>query len=279
MPKSVHRRKPFAVLKNGASASIRDILNLIEGSNVTLTVTEDKPNNRTDVTIASSASAAAEGDGDASANYQWWAQAGNPSSLTPVTMPDGVTAITDIGTITSHITSGGRVYNNCETVGSAASAQFGWNSANGFRPEMLGTYTFLMKTGAAITDVRLWIGPTSSINIAGGSSPSGYNFAGFRFIAGTDTNWTCVTNDGGADTGTQSDSGVVVAADTEYKFTVDCTTSGQIVFKINDTVVGSTHSTNLPVATTVMSVISRGTLIAGGATRSIRNARIHYLGA
>ena len=58
----------LAVAKAGAAVGTRRTLNLIEGANVTLTVADDGPNDKVDVTVAAGAGAGVSGDGLVSNN-------------------------------------------------------------------------------------------------------------------------------------------------------------------------------------------------------------------
>lgn len=115
--------------------------------------------------------------------------------------------------------------------------------------------TFVVKTGALLpvqATERIWIG-MSSADLSGSDSPTGAHVMAFRYAISTDGTvfWRTVTNDGGADAGTPTTTTVAIAASTRYVLTVDASDSTSIKFYINGTL-ASTHTTNLPTATTAL---------------------------
>ena len=111
-----------------------------------------------------------------------------------------------------------------------------------------------------ITNIRIWAA-LSDADLSGNNGPTA-NFAGFRFSTGSgssgpDTNWHCRCCDGA--TGTGADSGVAVAANTEYtlRMTLD---SSKVRFYINDAFVVE-RTVNLPTATTLLAYYNRYTTL------------------
>lgn len=115
--------------------------------------------------------------------------------------------------------------------------------------------TFVIKTGALLpteATERIWVG-ISSASLAAADSPTGAHVAAFRYAISADGTafWRCVTNDGGADTGTVTVSTVAIAAATRYVLTVDSYDPASIKFYVNG-VLAATHTTNLPTVTTAL---------------------------
>jgi hypothetical protein len=139
--------------------------------------------------------------------------------------------------------------------------------------------TFIVKTGALIpTDgtERIWIG-LASASLAATDSPSGIHVAAFRYAVDVDGTvfWRCVTNDGGADTGTTTTTTTAIAAATRYGLTIDCEDSASIKFFINGALV-ATHTTNLPTVTQALGCTCL-TVDAGAGTQEILISKIHYV--
>lgn len=108
--------------------------------------------------------------------------------------------------------------------------------------------TWRVGTGNDVTDIRLWVG-SFSVDPHDSATPAG-SYAGFRYDTAVDGTafWRAVTDDGGvAPTVTPT----VVAVTTGTFYTMRTVQSASAVdFYINEVLVAS-HSTNLPVATTV----------------------------
>lgn len=115
--------------------------------------------------------------------------------------------------------------------------------------------TFVIRTGTTLpTDAteRLWVG-FSSASLSATDSPTGAHVMAFRYAIDSDGTafWRCVTNDGGADTGTVTVSTIAIAAATRYRLTIDSTDPASIKFFVNGAL-AATHATNLPTTTTAM---------------------------
>lgn len=112
------------------------------------------------------------------------------------------------------------------------------------------TQSQVIVTGSDITNQRIWAcsvadSPGAMYNLTTPGS-SGRHGWGFRYEAGTDTNWKFLTFNGSSETVT--DTGIAVAANTVYKFSVDATNASQIVGYINGSSV-ATNSATLPTST------------------------------
>lgn len=124
---------------------------------------------------------------------------------------------------------------------------------------------WIIQTGSDITVQRIWIGLFAS-DPSGSSTPA-QEFAGFRYVAGTDTTWRVTTGDGANRTVT--DSSVAVAANTKYALRIRLfAASVQFRFGIPEVVFGSTdgeifytHTTNLPATTTLLASYARLTTL------------------
>jgi hypothetical protein len=109
------------------------------------------------------------------------------------------------------------------------------------------------------TNVRYWVGITGGAgSTMAGVDDASTDIAAFRYSTSAgDTNWKCVTNDGGSPS-TITDSGV--AASTSFTiFSIEHTPGVNVKFYINGTLV-ATHTTDLPRST------SAGRLKAFGET-------------
>ncbi|MHC4200357.1 MAG: hypothetical protein ACYSU0_10220 [Planctomycetota bacterium] len=92
------------------------------------------------------------------------------------------------------------------------------------------------------TNVRIWCGLSFSNPTASDTPPA--NTMAFRYSSSADgTTWRAVTEDGTADGGTVTDTGVTAAGQTALQ--IDARTSGQVSFLINGTQ-AAVHTTNLP---------------------------------
>jgi hypothetical protein len=111
-----------------------------------------------------------------------------------------------------------------------------------------------------ITNTTIRVGLYSSASVASLSpaDPAGLQFVGFRFVAGTDTNWMCESKDG--TTGVYTNSGVLVSPGVWYKLAVVFNNVAHTVdYFIGNALSGSpAHvcggplSANLPAAGTVL---------------------------
>lgn len=134
-----------------------------------------------------------------------------------------------------------------------------------FRSDQGYEAMFRVATGPVITNQRVWVGMFAS-DPAQDSSPL-QNFIGFRYLAGTDTNWSLQTGDGTARTST--DSGIAVTADTSYYLRLRVTASAAMLSigmpNVGSGTVNFTHTTNVPVSTTRLTPYVRITALAGAA--------------
>jgi hypothetical protein len=111
--------------------------------------------------------------------------------------------------------------------------------------------TWRIKTSASISNALYWVGMASgqpSNSSTGGTK----EFLLFRYLAGTDTYWTAVSNNGSSQTITATTT--TVAADTVYDLSIDFDAAlGEATFSVNnaDSV---TISTNIPTNTTLMGI-------------------------
>ena len=138
--------------------------------------------------------------------------------------------------------------------------------------------TFVIKTGAVlpIATERLWVG-LGSASLAAADSPSGIHVAAFRYAPTTDTTafWRAVTNDGGADAGTETTSTVAIAVSTRYILTIDATNSASITFYVDGALI-ATHATNVPTATQALGTACHVTDVAAGDTKELLISSIHF---
>lgn len=105
-----------------------------------------------------------------------------------------------------------------------------------------GTFKAIFVTASNISDMRAWaLVGTHSVNDFRfeTTTPSGSDatvrYAGFRYIAGTDTNWQCCRGTGGVDTCT--DSGVAVSTSTPYMLELTRVSGSTFTWEINGTAV------------------------------------------
>lgn len=109
-------------------------------------------------------------------------------------------------------------------------------------------YVGLSVKPVALTNIDVWVGifNTTSGNFPNayvGADPAENNYAAFRFVAGTDTNWMAVSKDATAQEIT--DTGVAFAvARTKLEVFIDDTNS-QVRFYVNGTLV-ATHTVRIP---------------------------------
>lgn len=129
---------------------------------------------------------------------------------------------------------------------------------------------FMVKLGATISSYRFWAGLFDAV--PNSASDPTLNGAAFRYATDVDGTafWRCWSNDnsGGGSVTTTS---VAVAANGTYRLRIKCNAS-DIEFYIDDVLV-ATHSSNLPVATTMLGYnISLATLT--GSSRAFSWSRI-----
>jgi hypothetical protein len=103
-----------------------------------------------------------------------------------------------------------------------------------------------VKTGADITNLRIWVGLFSTTQ-SNSDTMNGQGFA-FRYSSAVGPNWFAVTRDGATQTAT--DTGLAVAASTDYLLRFDVNSAaGTVKFTVNGGN-ATTLSTNLPAAAT-----------------------------
>ncbi|MBI3320356.1 MAG: hypothetical protein HYZ89_07220 [Candidatus Omnitrophica bacterium] len=103
-----------------------------------------------------------------------------------------------------------------------------------------------VRTGADITNLRIWVGLMSTTT-SNSDTLNGQGFA-FRYSSAVGPNWFAVTRDGTTQTAT--DTGLAVAASTDYLLRFDVNSAaGTVKFTVNGGN-STTLSTNLPAAAT-----------------------------
>lgn len=152
------------------------------------------------------------------------------------------------------------------TSGAGNGTLAGWTSnatTNSFRFDNLPCYVFHFQTGGTVTNVRHWIGffpatPTGAS--ATGATPADFVVFRHNTVASGDTTWHAVTADAVA-TGTVTDTGVTVTADTSYYMIVQVVSTSEVRFYLaqsntlpapEDMVLVATHTTNLPLGNVAM---------------------------
>jgi hypothetical protein len=125
-----------------------------------------------------------------------------------------------------------------------------------------------IKTAAALTNTTIWCG-LKLTNTPTVTTDNDQVF--FKYVNGTDTNWQCIYSIGNTDT--TVDSGVAVAAATDYKFEVRINASRAATFLINGVVVGT--STALTDAVDLIPYI--GVLSATDATAKTIYVRAEWI--
>lgn len=143
-----------------------------------------------------------------------------PGGTTRLNVGIGAYSITTPGTGPTSADDADGVWNSWTTGASSGNEiNAGPASFSQFRKEWGGAYIFRVKTGAAITNVRIWIG-LGSADPAGSATPNG-NYAMFGYDTGVDGDafWRTYTDDSAASeerqTTTQS-----IAVDTAYTFKI-----------------------------------------------------------
>jgi hypothetical protein len=176
---------------------------------------------------------------------QWWMHM-FPGNLAPIGVALPAIAIAGNMTDGSSTDYQGTTW----TLGAAATGSTIGPRINGTIPILRWSndpaYRCRMKTGPDVTSIRLNYGlfTATTMNADGGTATC----AIFRFstVAG-DTNWQAITNDGSA-TGTITDTGIAVAASTEYELAIIPSGDGTTAkFYINGALV-ATHTTKMPAA-------------------------------
>lgn len=144
----------------------------------------------------------------------------------------------------------------------------GWVSATLDQVQLnfLPTFVAHIYTYAVVTNQRIWIGlaTVGMVNASGtGLADTFLNGLGFRFsTAAGDTTWKAVAGTGAAQT--VVDTGVAVAASTDYRMFIDASTAGTVYYWINETLV-ATITTNLPTGTSLLGPIAQVKALAAQA--------------
>jgi hypothetical protein len=148
-------------------------------------------------------------------------------------------------------------------VASLLPSGFGWQSRNA-----LGIWVCRFKTGADITNIRLWLGLFSG-NPSGAADPA-LHIAGFRYDTGVDGTafLRTVTKDG--TTINAAASTLAMAADTKYLLRIELDAS-EVRFYSSGTLL-ATHTANLPTASQTMAPCVTLTNLAAS-SRSFRYGR------
>ena len=139
---------------------------------------------------------------------------------------------------------------------------------------------FRISMSSDITSQRVWVGLFSA-DPSGSSTPN-LHFAGFRYVAGTDTTWRAYTGDGA--NRTNEDTTIAVQASTSYNLRVRLTsTQAQLIIGlpgVNDGFVNGTWTrtitTTLPSTTQLLAPYVRITNLAAS-SRWIRFSHANFL--
>lgn len=123
----------------------------------------------------------------------------------------------------------------------------------------------------ATTSERVWLGLTEDVAASRDADDPTIDHVGFRYSTNaSDTNWKCVTNDGGVG-GTVNDSGVA-ASTTSFLWEIVETNATDFKFYINGALV-CTNSTNLPVTSTNIGFVGVITTL----TTATKELRLGYI--
>ncbi len=273
IPSTLDTNARVGVRKNSTGSTFtRRRLNLIEGSNVTLTVADDSGDEEVDVTIAASSggSSATMLTGRTFGMLQR-RQTFNSTTLDTVSY----VAPTVVGTVTAFEDSTGAYVNYATNTLLNGAAGWAWAQTD-VRVEVNPAWEYIMKTGANASDIantRIWCAFCTAAALDQSDAGVG-NVAGFRYSTGAgDTNWQAVTRNAGTGLNTVTDTGVAVAANTRYVLRIDASDPTSIKFYINGTLVVTT-TTTLPVTTTTGSPYATITNLSAGTARNIRLARM-----
>ena len=124
----------------------------------------------------------------------------------------------------------------------------------------------VMTDASAITGLMYYFGwwagnvpPVNGTGVAG-------SYLGFRYLAGTDSGWVGLINNGQiANQTVVALTGASIAADTRYRLRIEVNTQGTSAnFYINGVLVGTTSSANLPAASTAMGIWAQVVNLPGG---------------
>lgn len=194
-------------------------------------------------------SATGSGGGTLDEDYHRASTYIQPNSTSLSNSHAGHTGVTTVGTAAAAMETEGPylAFASAATLNSDAGfrsgdpvAQRGWSSI----------YRAKIRTGAAITVVRYWVGLFASTPMA--SATPAIHLAGFRYDTAADGTafWRCVT-DNGSGSPTVTTTSAAVAVDTAYRFKIELGAS-DVKFYVDGTLV-ATHTTTLPTSTTSLS--------------------------
>jgi hypothetical protein len=230
---------------SGTTDYERTRLNIIEGDNVTVTVTDDAASDEIDITIAASGGDSTpigtrfervvEGWEWGSGNAGVWVTSGMPS----MSAAGSTTSGDDTDGMAITMTTGAVIGNNC----------FRRTTSNYFLRYATPIYYCRLKTGADVTSYGFMAGfSNSAISSLGSGSDPGNHSAVFRYHTGADGTafWRTVTKDGSTLETTVTT--VPFTASTLYELSVEMDLT-EVRFYINSTLV-STHTVRLPLSTT-----------------------------
>lgn len=106
--------------------------------------------------------------------------------------------------------------------------------------QALPSVKFFFRTGSSVADVRFWVGLFSADPMT--SSTPAIHGVGLRFDTGVDSStWKVWSNDGSG-SGTSSDSGVAMSANTSYVVEVRVISTSEVEIYINGSLVASVTS-------------------------------------
>lgn len=138
-------------------------------------------------------------------------------------------------------------------------------------------YMTRIKTDAsAITTIRYWMGMFSASPDAIARGTGTIHLAAFSYDTGVDGTafWRTSTSAGVANTFTTTTTTTAIAANTEYKLYINCSTaSTDCKFYINDVLV-ATHTTNLPTITQTLGYGNR-VITLTTAARNLKTSSIY----
>lgn len=296
---------------SGTATDFRPQLNLIEGSGITLTVTDDAVTPEVDVTIASTVTTGVavransgtpttarpqlnfiEGAGISVSVAD---DAGTPEADVTIAAPDalllsrrfvfvdksGVASANfdqfGLGTITLNGTASAvqdTTGNYVRYTNSTVGGAAGWLLAAGLtRPRYIPSGYFIVRLQFDEPPLRTWVGlSNASLQTVDNPGASVLSVAAFKYRAVDSANWRAYTADG-VSAQTITDTGVTAANNTRVKLAVVLTTTNA-KFYIDDVLV-ATHTTTLPGIDTTLAGYAASTRNAGSVLFDI--ARMHYV--
>lgn len=199
-----------------------------------------------------------------------------PGTGTTLSADSGAPTHTVSGTAANQSDSTGH-YLQC-TASGAVTAGVDIAATECVKTEIGPIVTFVIKTGAnlPVATERIWVG-FSSASLATADSPTGAHVMGFRYAPTVDGTafWRFVTNDGGADAGTETTTTAAIAVSTRYILTIDARNSGQIKGYVNGVEVAA-HTTNLPTVTQALGTQCLVRDTAGGADKILSISNINF---